>query len=477
MRMDKRAEFLKYDRETADKIPVVDRVKNYHEIYVPQSEEAIQRQASRCMDCGVAYCNFACPLGNVLPDLNALVKDGQWHKALDVLHKTNNFPEFTGRLCPALCEAACTLGINQEAATTREIELAIVEKGFKEGWVQPRPPMIRTGQKVAVVGSGPSGLAVAQQLVRAGHDVTVLERSEEVGGILALGIPDYKLEKGILKRRLEQMEAEGVTFKTGVNVGVDLPVEALKSKYDAVCLCGGSTVPRDLDINGRSLDGIHFAMDYLTQQNTVNQKGSVPEGERLTAEGKNVVIIGGGDTGADCLGVAIRQGAKEVYQLELMPKPPTSRTDQMPWPYWPMILRKNSAHEEGGQREWSVGTKYFSGTEGNVEKIHCIRLEWTEDADGRRRMQEVENSEFVLDAELVLFAMGFLHPEKDSLLNKLGVDFDPRGNVNTDAHNQTNVQGIFSAGDMHTGQSLVCKAIADGRKAAKAIDDYLKYEA
>jgi len=476
MRVDNRAAFMKYNRKTAEKLPVDDRVKHYREIYVPQSEEAIMEQASRCMDCGVAYCNYSCPLGNVLPDLNALVKDGHWHKALDVLHKTNNFPEFTGRLCPALCEASCTLGINEEPVTTREIELKIIEKGFEEGWVTPRPPMIRTNQKVAVVGSGPSGLTVAQQLVRSGHDVTVYERSNEVGGILALGIPDYKLEKEILKRRLDQLEAEGVRFKTGVNVGVDISIDALKSKYDAICLCGGSTVPRDLDVNGRSLTGIHFAMDYLTQQNEVNQGKTIKAENLIDASGKSVVIIGGGDTGADCLGVAIRQGAKQVYQLELMPKPPKSRTEQMPWPHWPMILRTNSSHEEGGEREWSVATQYFSGKDGKVNLINCVRLEWSEDDSGRRQMTEVEGSEFVLEADLVLFAMGFMHPEHDALLNKLGVDLDPRGNVKTNDKNQTNKQGVFSAGDMHLGQSLVCKAIADGRKAAKTIDDYLKYE-
>lgn len=463
----------KYNRKTATKIPVEDRIKHYKELYILQSEESIEEQASRCMDCGVAYCNYACPLGNVLPDLNELVADGNWHKALDVLHKTNNFPEFTGRLCPALCEASCSLGVNEESVTTKEIELSIIEKGFKEGWVLPIPATIKTGHKVAVIGSGPSGLTVAQQLCRVGHDVTVFEQSDEIGGILALGIPDYKLEKNILKRRLNQLEKEGVKFKTNTKIGVDVSIEAVNSKYDAICLCGGSTVPRDLSVDGRSLNGIHFAMDYLKQQNVLNQN-KVLEEERIDAKGKNVVIIGGGDTGADCLGVAIRQGAKQIYQLELMPKPPENRTAEMPWPSWPMTYRKNTSHEEGGEQNWSVATKYFSGSNGNLNKIHCVRLEWTTEPDGKRKMSEVPNSEFVIETELVLFAMGFIHPEHIGMLDKFGIDINQRGNVNTNDINQTNHKKIFSAGDMHIGQSLVCRAIGDGRKAAEAIDEYLK---
>lgn len=463
----------KYNRKTADKVPVESRIKHHREVYILQSDDSIKEQASRCMDCGVAYCNFACPLGNVLPDLNELIADGHWHKALDVLHKTNNFPEFTGRLCPALCEASCSLGINEASVTTKEIELSIIEKGFKEGWVLPRPATIKTGYKVAVIGSGPSGLTVAQQLCRVGHDVTVYEQSGEIGGLLALGIPDYKLEKNILKRRLRQLLDEGVRFKTNTKVGVDLSTEAILSKYDAICLCGGSTVPRDLSVEGRRLKGIHFAMDYLKQQNLLNQDKLLDE-EHINAKDKNVVIIGGGDTGADCLGVAIRQGAKQIYQLELMPKPPESRTDDMPWPYWPMIYRKNTAHEEGGKQRWCVATKHFSGSNGHLSKIHCVKLEWVTEANGKKMISEIPNSEFTIETDLVLFAMGFVHPEPIGMLDKFGVHINQRGNVNTNDINQTNQKKIFSAGDMHLGQSLVCKAIGDGKKAAEAIDGYLK---
>lgn len=462
---------IKYNRETAKKEDPELRVRHHRAFYIPQTDDAISNQASRCMDCGVAYCNYACPLGNVLPDLNALVADQKWEKALKMLHKTNNFPEFTGRLCPALCEASCTLSINDEATTTKEIELKIIEKGFKEGWVTPHYATIKTGKKVAVIGSGPAGLTVAQQLCRVGHHVTVYEKSDELGGLLSRGIPDYKLEKSIIERRISQLKEEGIKFKTNSHVGVDITAAEIKSKYDAFCLCGGSTVPRDLNVDGRQLKGIHFAMDFLVQQNLINQKKEII-GERINARDKHVVIIGGGDTGADCLGISIRQGAKQVSQLELMPRPPESRNSQMPWPYWPMLLRTNTAHEEGGNRKWSIATKHFSGENGVVNKIHCIRLDWVKE-NNRMVMREIPGSDFVIKSDLVLFAMGFLHPDHTGMIESFDLEKDERGNVKAKS-NQTNQSNIFTAGDMHTGQSLVCRAISDGRQAAAAIDKYLR---
>ncbi len=462
----------KLNRKTATKLHVKDRIKHHNELYILQTSENIKGQASRCMDCGISYCNYSCPLGNVIPDLNELVNDGKWEKALDMLHKTNNFPEFTGRLCPALCEASCTLGINGESTTIREIELSIIEKGFNKGWVKPILPLVKTNQKVAVVGSGPAGLTVAQQLVRLGHSVTVFERDDQVGGILRLGIPDYKLEKRIINRRINQLIDEGVKFKTGVHIGVNMSVNSLKDKYDVICLCGGSTIPRNLNVEGKFLSGIHFAMDFLTQQNIINDEKKLSE-ERICAKDKNVVIIGGGDTGADCLGVSIRQGAKEVFQLELMPKPPENRTEDMVWPYWPMILRTNTSHEEGGERKWSVRTTKIEGTSGKVQKINCVKVEWEKDEDGKYKMIDIPNSEFEIKADLVLFAMGFLHPQHEGMLKDFEVPLDERGNILTNKY-QINNSNIFTAGDMHTGQSLVCKAISDGRKAAKSIDDYLQ---
>lgn len=463
---------MKYDRKSAEKLPVKERIKNFEEFYLLQSDDEIETQASRCMDCGTAYCNNACPLGNPMPDISFLVSNKKWKRALDILQSTNNFPEFTGRLCPALCEAACTLGINHRPNICREIELSVIEKGFNEGWVKPLHPLTKTGKKVAVIGSGPCGLTVAQQLIRSGHSVTVYERSEEIGGILAIGIPDYKLDKKIIERRLNQLKEEGIVFKNNINVGKDISVEEIKERYDAICLTCGCTVPRDLDVNGRTLKGIHHAMDYLSQQNLIN-RGKKIEGERIDAKDKNVVIIGGGDTGADCIGVAVRQGAKNVYQLARKPKPPANRTEKMPWPTWPMILRNTTSHEEGGEPNWNVGTKYFTGEDNRVKKVHCVKLA-SETYNGNISFCEIPGSEFEIDADMVIFAMGFLHPEHHNLLEKFKVEFDQRGNVKTDINHLTNINGVFAAGDMRTGQSLVCKAIYDGRLAADSINNYLK---
>ena len=466
--------FLRYTRETAPYRPVEERKRDWLEVHTHMPPERLQKQAARCMDCGVPFCHLGCPLGNIIPDWNDLVYRNKWHEALRRLHATNNFPEFTGRLCPAPCETACVLGINQPAVTIKQIEEHIIEYGFEKGWVQPEPPPVRTGKRVAVVGSGPAGLAAAQQLNRAGHWVTVFERADRIGGLLRYGIPDFKLDKKILDRRLQLMEAEGIDFQPGVNVGVDITAKQLLAAFDAVVLTGGSTIPRDLKVPGRELKGIHFAMEYLTQQNRVNAGDDIPPEQRITAEGKRVVIIGGGDTGADCLGTVIRQGAKEVYQIELMPKPPLERDElTQPWPTYPMILRTSSAHEEGGIREWSINTKWCEGDEhGKVRRLHAVRLEWYTDSSGRRQFREIPGSEFSLEVDLVLLAMGFLHPQHDGLLDSLGVEYDERGNVKT-IHYATSVPSVFAAGDMRRGQSLIVWAISEGREAAHYVDKYL----
>jgi glutamate synthase (NADPH/NADH) small chain len=468
--------FLKYERETGPYRPVEERKKDWQEVHLHMDWQKLRVQAARCMDCGIPFCHNGCPLGNIIPDWNDLVYRDRWREALERLHATNNFPEFTGRLCPAPCEASCVLGINQPPVTIKEIEQHIIDHAFQQGWVVAEPPVKRTGKKVAVVGSGPAGLAAAQQLNRAGHTVTVFERSDRIGGLLRYGIPDFKMEKWVLDRRLELMAEEGVIFRTGVNVGVDVTAEELRADFDAVCLTGGSTVPRDLPVPGRELDGIHFAMDYLTQQNRLNAGDELDE-ERITAEGKKVIILGGGDTGADCLGTAHRQGAAEIHQIELLPKPPNDRTPAMPWPNWPFILRTSSAHEEGGERLWSLSTKSFQGEDGRVTALNAVRLEFGEPGpDGRRPMNEVPGSEFSIEADLVLLALGFVNPQQEGLLNALGVEYDARGNVRTDSGYHTSVPGVFAAGDMRRGQSLIVWAISEGREAAKEIDEYLMGE-
>ncbi len=426
------------------------------------------------MNCAVPFCHRGCPLGNLIPEWNDLVYRGRWESALAALHATNNFPEFTGRICPAPCEASCVLSINRDPVAIEYVEKAIADRGFEEGWIKPQPPTQRTGKRVAVVGSGPAGLAAAQQLNRAGHSVTVFERDEYIGGLLTLGIPDFKLDKQVVQRRVDLMAEEGIKFRPNCNVGVDVPVSDLLNDYDAICLCGGSTHARPLEVPEADLGGIHPAMEYLTQQNRILAGQSVDPKNRISAEGKRVIILGGGDTGSDCLGTAHRQGAEVVYQFEILPEPPQERSDANPWPQWPLILRSSHAHEEGGVRDYNISTKRFSGANGLVTTLHAVRLQWgPPDSTGRPAMQEVPDSEFEIEADLVLLAMGFLHPEHGGMLAELGLDLDARGNVTTTEAKMTSRSGVFAAGDMARGQSLVVWAIAEGRQAAYGIDKYL----
>ena len=472
--MGKTTGFKEYGRGTPKRRPVRERVKDYGEFYVRWPEKSIREQGARCMNCAVPFCHAGCPLGNIIPDWNDLVYRGRWKEALAALHATNNFPEFTGRICPAPCEASCVLAINQDPVTIEYIEKAIADRGFEEGWIKPEPPGHRTGKNVAVVGSGPAGLACAQQLNRSGHLVTVFERDDYIGGLLTLGIPDFKLDKAVVARRVDLMAEEGIEFKTGANVGVNVSINELSEKFDAICLAGGSTQARELDVPGRELDGIHLAMDYLPQQNKINAGERVDASDRITAEGKRVVILGGGDTGADCLGTAHRQGAEVVYQYEILPQPPTSRNPSNPWPQWPIILMSSAAHEEGGLRDYSIMTKSFSGTDGHVQKLHGMRLEWgTPGSNGRPSMNEVPGSEFEIEADLVLLAMGFLHPEHGAMIKDLEVELDARGNVKVGVDRMSSIPGVFAAGDMARGQSLVVWAIAEGREAAHHMDRYL----
>ncbi len=475
--MGKPTGFMEFGRRPPERRPAADRVNDYQEFYHRWSEDTAREQGGRCMDCAVPFCHTGCPLGNVIPEFNHFVYLGDWESALGILLSTNNFPEFTGRICPAPCEASCVLSINSDPVTIEYIEKEISDRGYQEGWIRPQPPSVRTGKKVAVVGSGPAGLAAAQQLNRAGHWVTVYERAEYIGGLLALGIPDFKLDKEVLRRRLSIMEEEGITFQVGVNVGMDLSADQLLNDFDAICLTCGSTVPRDLPVPGRELDGVHFAMEYLTQQNRLNAGQQVSAEDRLTAEGKRVVILGGGDTGADCLGTAHRQGAELVSQYELLAEPPVNRPAGNPWPQWPLILRSSAAHEEGGIRDYGILTKSFSGSDGKVEKLHAVRVEWSQPENGGRpEMTEVPNSEFEVETDLVLLAMGFLHPEHNGLLTQLGVELDQRGNVKIGPDRMSSIPGVFAAGDTARGQSLVVWAIAEGRETARAVDLFLMGE-
>jgi len=472
--MGKPTGFLEIQRRDRGYAPVADRIRHFHEFVIPLPENELAAQGARCMDCGIPYCHNGCPVNNLIPDWNDLVYRERWQEAIRELHRTNNFPEFTGRVCPAPCEAACTLNLEDEPVTIKTIECAIVDRAWEEGWIKPEIPQARTGKQVAVVGSGPAGLACAQQLARAGHRVVVFEKNDRIGGLLRYGIPDFKMEKHHIDRRMAQMRAEGVIFRPNTWIGVDVPARELLERYDAVVLAGGAEKPRDLPVPGRELDGIHFAMDFLRQQNKRVAGDTIPPEEEILATGKRVVVIGGGDTGSDCIGTSIRQGAVSVVQLEILPKPPEKENKLLTWPYWPTKLRTSSSHEEGCERLFSVSTKAFEGKDGKVSKIHLVRVEWNQDEDGRWQMKEVPGSEFTLDADLVLLAMGFVHPVHEGLIQELGPELDPRGNVKADTRNyRTSIDKVFAAGDMRRGQSLVVWAIREGRQAARAVDEYL----
>jgi glutamate synthase (NADPH) small chain len=471
--MGKPTGFLELDRELPKKRDPKKRINDYNEVDSVIDNSITQKQAARCMDCGIPFCHNGCPLGNIIPEFNDAVYQENWQLAYEILISTNNFPEFTGRICPAPCEASCVLGINKPAVAIEYIEKSIIERAFQDGYVKPRKALVHTNKKVAVIGSGPAGLATAAQLNYAGHKVTVFERADEIGGLLRYGIPDFKLDKHVLDRRINLMIEEGVKFQTNVNVGETLSIEQLKEDFDAVVLCGGSTMPRDLPIPGRNLKGVHFAMDFLTQQNR-RVAGKKVTMEEIWATGKNVMVIGGGDTGSDCVGTSNRHGAKSVTQIEILSKPPKDRTESMPWPSWPMILRTSTSHEEGCERQWSIVTKEFIGDEqGNLKSLKIAEVEVKKAEPGKPpAFVEIEGSEKIIPCELVLLAMGFLHPQHTGLLDQLGVDYDERGNVKATRY-QTSAEKIFAAGDMRRGQSLVVWAISEGREAARAVDQYL----
>jgi glutamate synthase (NADPH/NADH) small chain len=459
--------FLEFERFDPSKRAAAERVHDYREFELPVVQETLVQQGARCMDCGIPFCNTSCPLGNLIPDWNDHVFRNLPELASHSLHSTNNFPEVTGRICPAPCEAACVLGINDDPVSIKLVERSIADRAFAEGFVKPVLPKQHTGKTVAVIGSGPAGLAAAQQLARAGHSVTVYERDDRIGGLLTYGIPDFKLEKSIILRRVEQMRAEGVVFQTSADVGRGLTGMTLREKHDAVLLAIGSRKPRDLTVPGRELPGVHFAMDFLTQQNRRVAGEHVPDEGAILATGKHVVVIGGGDTGSDCIGTSHRQGAKSVTSFEIMPRPPEERAVSTPWPQWPLMLRTSSSHEEGGSRDWSVSTERITGN-GRVEQLHCVRVEFR-----AGKFERVAGSEFVLPADLVLLAMGFVHPEREGVVEQLGVALDQRGNVRIDKNCMASVRGVFAAGDCQRGQSLVVWAIADGRRAARGVDQYL----
>ena len=465
--------FIKFNRAKQPYRPVAERVRDWKQVMRPFPEDELKTQGARCMDCGIPFCQQGCPLGNIIPDWNDLVYRSRWQEAIDRLHATNNFPDFTGTLCPAPCEGSCVLGINDDPVTIKAIELDIINHAFQQGWIKPEPPKVLTGKNVAVVGSGPAGLAAAQQLRRAGHEVIVFERDDRIGGLLRYGIPEFKMEKKVLNRRLDQLKVEGVTFKTNAHVGVNVSVEELKKNFDAILLAGGACAPRDLPVPGRELKGIHYAMEYLTQQNRRCEGDSISAVQEISAKGKHVVIIGGGDTGADCLGTVHRQGAVSVHQLEIMPHPPAQRAPNNPWPEYPHVYRVSAAHEEGGERVYAVSTKRFNGDEkGRLKALELVQVELVREG-GRSIFKEIPESQFTLPCELALLAMGFVGPEMPGMLERLGVKLTERGNVWRDENWMTSVPGVFTAGDMQRGQSLIVWAIAEARSAACGIDTYL----
>ena len=473
--MAKTTGFLEFTRELPEKRAVQERIHDYKEFVQRFSDEKLNQQSARCMDCGIPFCHHGCPLGNFIPDFNDAVYKQNWQEAYNILSSTNNFPEFTGRVCPAPCESACVLGINQPAITIEEIEKHIIEIAFEKGFVKPHQPAYRSGKKIAIVGSGPAGLAAAAQLNYAGHSVTVFERDDAAGGLLRYGIPDFKLEKWVVDRRLALMEEEGVVFRCNANIGVDVKINDLLREYHAVVLAGGSTIARDLKVPGRELKGIHFAMEFLKQQNKRVSNCKLNE-ENILANNKNVIVIGGGDTGSDCIGTSNRQKAKSITQFELLPKPPAERTNQMPWPAYPVLMKSTSSHEEGADRKWAIATKEFIGDEnGNLKALKVVDLEWNYNEEGRAaQFVEVAGTERELPCELALLAMGFVHPQHEGLINELGVELDERGNVKASEKNyQTSISKIFTAGDMRRGQSLVVWAISEGRECARKVDEYL----
>ena len=474
--MGKATGFLDFDRKTPSYKPVEERIKHFDEFSIALSDDEMKEQGARCMDCGIPFCHSGCPVNNNIPDWNDLVYNGDWQEALVTLHSTNNFPEFTGKICPAPCEESCTLNLEDSPVSIKNIEFSIIDKGWNEGWIQPQPCEYKTDKTIAIVGSGPAGMAAAQQLARAGHSVTLYERQERIGGLLRFGIPDFKLDKKIIDRRISQMMAEGVEFKTNTNIGIDIPAKDLLAKYDAVVLTGGSELPRDLPIANRDVDGVYFAMDFL-RGNTKKIQGINTDDAFISATDKHVVVIGGGDTGSDCIGTSARHGAASITQLEIMPQPPEKEDKMMVWPEWPNKMRTSTSQQEGCERMFSTATKEFISENGKLTAIKCVKVEWNQDDSGRWNMNEVEGSEFELKADLVTLAMGFVHPVQEGMLNELGIDYDGMGNVNatTEGENaySTSLDKVFAAGDMRRGQSLVVWAIREGRQCARAVDAFL----